>query len=481
MAYTGWSLREIGNRFRTGISTVEDTAGAIGRINSPLLDLPLKNSLAMKAGVGSVTFTNGYTLATAYDAGVTYAIGDKASYGGFNYVSKQDSNSGNTPANGSDYWQISAHTYIDRYGVLKYVGVDEARFEKEGILIEGSSTNISLYSEEFDNDAWTKARSKLDVNTTDTLDPYGLNLAEKLMPSTDDGGHYVRQLNAANSSTIYTLSAFVKAAEFHEAELVLVAKDTDGNEHAISRHILNMVTGDIAISVQGKGAKVEKLPNGWWRFQISGEMLDNYDKIDSRIFIDDAPSNSGDTTDGMYIFGIQTEELPFASSYIPTVDTAVTRGQDICNVTIYNNVQNQDSVSIITDFSILGNKGIYDTAYQIRKDAINTWTNLRPKVTSLIVQNEQYGNGYTWFYCPPATNTINHCVTMDGQSNRQYMNGEFITSDTKTSDFIPPDFSQGLNIGSDLGDKNTIFGHMSNFKIYDMALTSTEVKLLAGR
>ena len=66
------------------ISTA-DIMMAIGNLNSPLLDMPLKNSLAMKAGVGSATFT-----------------------------------------------RASTATYVDRYGVLKTASIDEPRFEKEG-------------------------------------------------------------------------------------------------------------------------------------------------------------------------------------------------------------------------------------------------------------------------------------------------------------------------------------------------------------
>jgi hypothetical protein len=70
---------------------------AIGNINSPLLDMPLNNSLVMKAGVGSATFT-----------------------------------------------RASTATYVDRYGVLKTAAIDVPRFESKGYLTEGSKTNLLL-------------------------------------------------------------------------------------------------------------------------------------------------------------------------------------------------------------------------------------------------------------------------------------------------------------------------------------------------
>ena len=72
----------------------------IGNLSNPLLDMPLNNNLAMKQGNGQATFTRAGTA-----------------------------------------------TYIDIYGVLQTAKVDEPRFEKQGLLMEGVSTNLFLNSE----------------------------------------------------------------------------------------------------------------------------------------------------------------------------------------------------------------------------------------------------------------------------------------------------------------------------------------------
>ena len=68
---------------------VDDYALAVGRINNPLVHIPLKNSLDMLIGAGSVTLTRSTTA-----------------------------------------------TFIDRYGIVQSAAIDEARFEKEGLLLE---------------------------------------------------------------------------------------------------------------------------------------------------------------------------------------------------------------------------------------------------------------------------------------------------------------------------------------------------------
>ena len=95
----------------------ENFALSAGRINNPLVHIPLNNTLDMLCGKGTVTFT-----------------------------------------------RASTATYIDRYGVLKSAAVDEARFEKKGLLREGASTNTLLQSEDFGT-TWTFVRASITTTT----------------------------------------------------------------------------------------------------------------------------------------------------------------------------------------------------------------------------------------------------------------------------------------------------------------------------
>ncbi|MEH4695746.1 hypothetical protein PO377_19765 [Atlantibacter hermannii] len=47
------------------------------------------------------------------------------------------------------FTRASTATYIDKSGVLQTAAINEARFEKQGLLIEGSSTNLYLNSDTF--------------------------------------------------------------------------------------------------------------------------------------------------------------------------------------------------------------------------------------------------------------------------------------------------------------------------------------------
>ncbi|MGU5730830.1 phage head spike fiber domain-containing protein [Aeromonas jandaei] len=53
-----------------------------------------------------------------------------------------------------NFSRSTAATYIDKSGLLKTAAANEPRFEKEGLLIEGQSTNLFLYSKSPDSYPW---------------------------------------------------------------------------------------------------------------------------------------------------------------------------------------------------------------------------------------------------------------------------------------------------------------------------------------
>ena len=311
---TGFSLKEIANRFRTGIyqsSEVDsalalktnsaDLVSAIGNINSPLLDMPLKNNLAMKAGVGSATFT-----------------------------------------------RASTATYIDRYGVLKTAAVDEPRFEKEGYLNEGASTNLLTYSEQCDNTIWVKSRTTVSVNTADTRDPYGTNLADKVIEDTTASAtHAIQNGYTFTSGVVYTASIFLKAGE---RDIVSIS---GGNTTTFAANCqFNLTTGVVVSQTLGS-ASIKSVGNGWYRCSITGT-AGATGSTGVVVFLtqNGATTYTGDGVSGIYVFGAQLEALPFATSYIPTTSATVTRSADILYVTKYNNISKPyDELSVLVDFS----------------------------------------------------------------------------------------------------------------------------------
>lgn len=183
-----------------------------GDLACPLLHLPLKNSLAMAMGVGSVTFTR------------------------------------STTAN-----------YIDRYGVLQTAAIDAPRFEKEGLLIEGASTNLLTYSEQFDQSVWTKGN--ITVTPNDTAAPDGNTTADKTLETAVTGTHRYYYGAAAGAGT-HTVSVYVKPIN-RQYFVMFLYNATDGLTGASK---FDLFTG----TVESGTGTIEALANGWFRCTATG-------------------------------------------------------------------------------------------------------------------------------------------------------------------------------------------------------------------
>jgi len=390
-----------------------DLQKSIGNINNPLLDLPLNNSLAMKQGVGSVTFSRSTTA-----------------------------------------------TYVDRYGVLQYAAIDEPRFEKDGLLIEGVSTNLVLNSEVVDGV----------VACTITSDaiaaPNGNVTADKVTGDGTSAEHYAQKIvTIPDDSTTYTLSVFVKKGT---ADTIKFALYIIGG----STIVYNYTTFTFSAETATKGAKVEKLSDGWYRLsqQITNNSLGNT-ALYNRIFVDGGGITT--STDTLYVWGMQSEALPFASSYIPTTTAAVTRGAENCYTDLLNNTPYLiGNYSVACDFNYLG-KNTNNTVWSISNSTYimfrATWGN---------------GNGAVW-YGTAASNTLT-----DFLSNTEYRAVTVYTA-SDVSFYVDGVYKNkvagnlviynGLNriqIGSERDPAaNNLFGHIKNFRIWDRALTTQEAAL----
>ncbi|MBT8448838.1 MAG: hypothetical protein KJO69_04065 [Gammaproteobacteria bacterium] len=375
---------------------------SVGNINSPLLDLPLKNSLAMKQGVGSVTFT-----------------------------------------------RTTTGTYIDRYGVLQTAAIDEPRFEKEGLLIEGDSTNLLTYSNDFSQADWTTLSTNISKVTGKTSPDGTANATEVTATATD-------ALLRHNNTVI-----------------------TNGSDHTISVWVRRVTgTGDISIINTELVATVINVTSEWKRFEVSATAGDTTGTCYLRI------ATSGDVLE---VFGWQLEELPFASSYIPTTTTEVTRSADVLYADNIDNVPNVNlanpNMSVSIDYDSFGNMtslsqilvGQYQAStnyWYLRKYSTDTRIGVTAKADGVISYSEVTGE-------TDKTNVNRRATATFGNENVSiYEDGVLALSEsTLASPFANPSSTTKLYIGSLIGSSNYLYGHVSNLRIWDTELSQQEATL----
>ena len=361
------------------------------------------------------------------------------------------------------FTRASTATYVDRYGIVKTAAVDTIREEKEGFLIEGASTNIIVYSEQFDNGAWPK--SNINVTANATTAPDGTTSAD-LLTGVANTALTFQQKNIANS-TNYTFSLFVK-----NSTLTTDSRLNVNNGSVNFNVFFNLVSGTITSVTAGFEGSIKTLDNGW--FRVTATFLSDPSASIGTFYIVTSDQEAG----AFYAWGAQIEDLGFASSYIPTVATAVTRLSDGASVVGFNNATRlDDAFSISATYNAFG--------YQAFNRLFNFGTSNFSADSASVFYNSTgnifYLNGTdtSKFNQNAGFTSIDFALTYDNQIGNMYVNGVGDNDNPLTLTGASTVVPNKLVIGGSYSGFNPLFGHVKDFRFYDFALNANEVEYLS--
>jgi ribosomal protein L19 len=207
-------------------------------------------------------------------------------------------------------------TVFNSVSVKEYLGQEVVPDSGCGSwLFEPQSTNLIPYSEDFSQ--WTTSNSTEIANNA--ISPSGGMNAYKLYPNSS--GNFRNLTTGGQISGLNTFSIFAKAGELQH--LVLI--DTGGSGAGIDFNLSTGVATDVSTSGFDSFDMVD-YGNGWYR--CTATATDGY----SYWILSDngGVSVTANGTDGLYTWGAQTEQQSYATSYIPTEGSTVTRNQDLC-------------------------------------------------------------------------------------------------------------------------------------------------------
>ena len=201
---------------------------------------------------------------------------------------------------------------------------DPVTGESLGLLIEESRTNLMTRSEQLDE--WTKYFGA-SVTSNSIAAPDGTVTADLVDISPQQFSQILRLFDCQPSTT-YTVSFYGKS-----------------------------VTGTEIISLfrtPSRGGVVNfTLTTEWQRFTNTYTTLSTDTTVNNVLF-----TRREGSTNQFYMWGVQVEEGTFATSYIPTTDSTVTRAADVAEIagTNFSSFYNQSKGTVFAEYNVLGDK-----------------------------------------------------------------------------------------------------------------------------
>ena len=183
------------------------------------------------------------------------------------------------------------------------------RYNSSG-FVESAKTNLILRSEEFENAYWSKSFGN--VTQDQTTAPNGLTTADKYVVSNGEASNspIIRSFSFAINTT-YTLSLFVKKADYNTASIRLNTTET-----GLVNNFFNLASGTATNN------QIQDYGNGWYRVWVSFTTAATVTNGQVQL-IRDAQVRDG--VAGIFIWGAQLEIGSSPSEYIQTIASQRTR------------------------------------------------------------------------------------------------------------------------------------------------------------
>ena len=270
-------------------------------------------------------------------------------------------------------------TRINSSGYVEVVNANLPRFDYDpitltckGLLIEESRINVSA---EVNN--WTAYAASLTPDVTTS--PAGTTTGDLFAESATTDTHLLYRAPTL-SAVAYTFSVFYKIVGDRKLALYHTNTNTGRQFDATgvqSSGVFNAPSGGFAVTPMG---------NGWYRASITITAVAGANEF--RFWIVRASDNAlnylGDGSSGAYLWGAQIEAGAFATSYIPTTTTSLTRNADVVSMTgtNFSDWYNQTEGSFVFQYSRYQNTDAFGIVLETKPSSTSTANRFGAAATS---------------------------------------------------------------------------------------------------
>ena len=348
-----------------------------------------------------------------------------------------------------------------------------------GLLIEESRVNSVLQSQTFDSATWAKngGGTAVTVIPNIIIAPDGTLTGDKINEA--DGvtqSQVISQGVAVANSTAYTFSFYAKAAE----RSFVYTQAQGANNFQV---VFNLTSGAVGVtSGTFTAATITPVGNNWYRCAVTATST----TTNVNWYIEPQSTNSlgthlGVANKGIYIWGAQLEAGAFATSYIPTVASTVTRAAD-------------QASSTGTNFSSWYNQSQGSLCWEVDNIGISPSANYR--VGGIYINGQNTGVlevliGSTGYYQTLNPTLSNGTLTNLVVSNKIFKIG--LTASISNCFFTVNGIQLASNSGYQLASNvNSLFigalgtgqqpynGHIRKLSYYPVALSSSNLVALTS-
>ena len=344
------------------------------------------------------------------------------------------------------------------------------------ILAEPQRTNLLTYSEDFSSGIWGNYNST--VTSSVTTAPDGLLSGSKFSGTADVTAHTLF-LNAYTvvASNDYTYSVFAKK---NESNFIQINTGSGFSNLYANFDLDNGVVGNF----NTLDANIESYSNGWFKCSVKANSSTTTGQTTFSIIesLTDARNPSFNALNkSVYIWGAQLEEGSYATSYIPTSGSTVTRNQDIFTRDGIGSLINSTEGVLFAEIAALDSSGTY----------------------RLISLSDGTDNNRVFIGLNTATGYIYYYVIVGGVVKANFTTSTFPSAFTKVAvKYKENDFAlwvNGVEVSTDSGGTTfpvgtldrlkfesgnaglvPFFGKVKQLQVYKTALTNTQLAALTS-
>jgi hypothetical protein len=341
-----------------------------------------------------------------------------------------------------------------------------------GLLVEEARTNLHVQSEAFSS-PWTTTRAS--VVSAAVQAPSGANSVIAFTEDATNGSShelYQNTIKAASAIT-YTYSLYVKKAGRNWIGVTIWDNSANGN-----RFWFNVNTGakgsttTFGTPFTSATYDIVAAPAGFYRIFVT---LTSNTATNLAVTLYSTDADGSNTpavalnAAGLYVYGSQLEVGAFATSYIPTIASTVTRSADVATITgsLFSQWYNQQTGSFIADFDDFSVGATFANVYRADDGTANNRLALYKNGSSTSVGFDVTTGGVAQANIVTATASIvsptKHAAAYNTNDFAASVNGSAAATDT--SGTVPSGINV-LRLGRDTaGGAGTVLnGHIRSIR-----------------